>query len=331
MFGIEIIEVGIGLVFTYLTISTICSGFVEAGVKVFSYRASHLKLAVGKLLGDSSYSKVVDRLYKHHLINGGTMNRLKATENIDAADFATALVDCFIEASPKSEKFVAIRQAILDMEDTKLKNGLLQMLDESMEDVTLFKAKLGGWFDKGMEDASDWYRRKMRTWVTMVAFVVVGAMNADTLSLATAFWNDNDMRAATVAASQEYIRSKTTEAIIDPRVTYAPTGVDSTGKPALTPAQVAGQKRLDALTLTEIQADIEKQIETANALPVGWDRDQARFEAAKKRPLDMVFFIAMKLIGLLLTIGAVNMGAPYWFRQLKSLMSLRFGMKGGQR
>jgi hypothetical protein len=330
MFGIEIIEVGIGLVFTYLTISTICSGFVEAGVKVFSYRATHLKQAVGKLLGDASYSKVVNRLYNHHLINGGTMNRLKATEKIQAVDFASALVDCFAEASPKSEKFVAIRQAILDMEDAKLKKGMLQMLDESMEDVTEFKAKVGKWFDKGMDEATEWYRRKMRSLVTAIAFVVVGVMNADTLSLATTFWNDNDLRAATVTASQEYIQNKSAAAIIDPRVTYAPVGVDSVGNPVLTPAQVEGQKRLDALTLAEIQADIEKQIQTANALPIGWERERGRFEEAKANNADLALYIILKIIGLFLTIGAINLGAPYWFQQLRSLMSLRFGMHGGQ-
>lgn len=329
MFGIEIIEVGIGLVFAYLTISTICSGFVQAGIKLTNFRAKHLEISLRKLLASNSENKIVEQLYAHHLINGGTLNKLKKTDYIDAAHFAAAIVDCFIEASPKSEKFQAIRKAISDLPDQKLSKPLLKMLDESMEDVTEFKAKLAGWFDHNMEHATDWYRRKMRTFVTIAAFGVVFALNADSFSLATELWNDDDLRQTTVTAAEGYLKTKNEADIINLRTL---TAVDSSGNLINPELYNAQRDSLSKVSFGELIGNIQAQVDSANRLPIGWGRDYDKVKQLWKKETPWTTFVwwwLTKFLGLMLTVGAVNMGAPYWFAQLKSLMNLRFNMMGG--
>ena len=327
MFGIEIIEVGIGLVFTYLTLSTICSGFVQAGVKATNFRSKHLKEMLGKLLADTSYSKIIKQLYDHHLINGGTLNKLNKIDYINSADFAQALVDCFVEASPNSEKFQALRNAIVQLPDDKLKKSMLRMLDESMEDVTEFKAKLAGWFDKNMELATDWYRRSMRKFVTIAAFGVVFAMNADSLSLATALWNDDDLRATTVTAAEGYLQTKNEADLINLRALSA---VDSSGRLIDSTGMAKAYERLDSVSIKALIGDIKADIDQANRLPIGWGKDCDTISRLwNDAPwYTFVWWWLVKLFGLMLTVGAVNLGAPYWFAQLKSLMNLRFNMMG---
>jgi hypothetical protein len=328
MFGIEIIEVAIGLVFSYLTLSTICSGFVQAGIKVTSYRSKHLKLSLGKLLADPTYTRIVDKLYDHHLINGGTLNKLKKTDYINSVDFATALVDCFIEASPTSEKFKAIRQALLELPDDKLRKPLLKMLDESMEDVTIFKAKLADWFDKNMELATNWYRRNMRRFVTIAAFGVVFSMNADTLTLATELWNDDDLRATTVTAAEGYLQTKNEADLINLRALSA---VDSNGKMIDSAGYAKAQAELDTVSIRNLVTAIKADVDQANKLPIGWTKDCDKIHELWKKTTPWTTFTwwwLCKFFGLMMTVGAVNLGAPYWFAQLKSLMNLRFNMMG---
>ena len=328
MFGIEIIEVGIGLVFTYLTLSTISSGFVQAGIKVTNFRSKHLKEFIGKLLADTSYTKIVDRLYAHHLINGGTITRLKKTEYIDSAHFASALIDCFVEASPKSEKFQAIRSAIAQLPDEQLRKPLLRMLDESMEDVTLFKTKLAGWFDQSMEHATDFYRRKMRAFVTIAAFGLVMALNADSFSVASDLWNDDDLRQTTVSAADDYLKTKNEADIINLR---ALTALDSAGQLANPELYEAQRKALDTISFGQLITKIQADVNESNRLPIGWGRDCATIQKLWSKDTPWTTFVwwwLTKFLGLMLTVGAVNMGAPYWFAQLKSLMNLRFNMLG---
>ena len=311
MFGIEIIEVGIGLVFVYLVISIMCSSIVEVGVKLSSYRARHLKLAICALLNDSKRGELVNALYKHNLISGGLLNRAKDPTYIPAQDFATALTDVLMNASPNSEKFLALKEAIAGLKDEKLKKTLQGMLDESMESVVSFREKVGAWFDKGMLEASDWYKANMRYWVTIAAFLVVFLSNADTLRVARLLWNDNDLRESTVAAAQQYMASADT-------VFFNPNNISA-----------ADSARIDTTSLSSMLKNVERQINESSVLPIGWGTESAPWDPQwTKDARDTTLWVILKLIGLLLTLGAVNQGAPYWHKQLKGLLSLRVGGGG---
>ena len=68
MFGSEILEVAIGLIFFYILLSLICSAINEWISRIFALRAKNLEKAIYKLLDDSKDKKLTKEFYKHPLI-----------------------------------------------------------------------------------------------------------------------------------------------------------------------------------------------------------------------------------------------------------------------
>lgn len=301
MFGIEIIEVGIGLVFMYLAISLICSGIVEAGVKVSKLRAKHLKTALGKLLDDPNHNGFVKQLYEHHLIKSPLEDKIGEPEYMAAQKFSAAVFDILATGSTDDDRYQAIKARIELMNDSAVKTRLLKILESSAEELETMRDKVETWFNDNMEAVTKWYRKRMRTFVSFVGIAIVTILNADTIHVAKNLWTDNDMRQATVSAAKSYSAS------LEQRMADVP--ADSA-----------------ALTFGETISQIESDINQTKVLPIGWVAKDipggAGFDG------DPILFWLMKVLGLLLTVGAVSLGAPYWYGMLKSLLNLRFGSGG---
>jgi len=67
MFGSDLLEIAMGMVFVYLLLSLIASGINEGIEARLKNRATDLERGIQELLGDKS---LVEKLYKHPLING---------------------------------------------------------------------------------------------------------------------------------------------------------------------------------------------------------------------------------------------------------------------
>ena len=298
MFGIEVIEVGIGLVFMYLVISLICSGIVEAGVKVSKLRASHLKKALGKLLDDPNHNGFVKQLYDHHFIKSPLESKIGGPTEIGARKFASAVFDILTTGSKDDERYKKIKDRIEQMQDSYMKTHLLKILESNTEELESIREKVESWFNDSMKDVTIWYRKRMRTFVSIVGIAMVGFFNADTIHVATTLWTDNDMREATVSAANSYSSS------LESRL--ASESSDSA-----------------AATFTKTINQIEADISETKILPIGWV--SAQIPGGKDFQGDPILFWMVKLLGLIMTLGAVSLGAPYWYGMMKSLLNLRFG------
>jgi hypothetical protein len=332
MFGTEIIEVGIGLAFAYFAISIICSGVVEAGVKLTKLRAKHLKQALGELLDDKNYTGFVRDLYDHHLVTSPLKDRLGDPTSISSKNFALAVLDILgkNEKLSNDEQFKLIEARIMTMKNVQMRNKMLGMLNSSAYQVDTMREKVEAWFNESMEAVSEWYRNRMRLWVMLVSIIVVGAMNADTIKMTTMFWNDDELRTATVSAAQGYIdrydarvaNGTAPGLVTTTTIVRDSNGVDSTV--VHQPATVA----VDTNVVRSIKSTLDTLYQDINAtkvLPIGWDSEILPGKPGyvdKKSPLT---WWLLKIIGLILTVGAVSLGSTYWYSQLKSLLNLRAG------
>lgn len=303
MFGIEILEVGIGLVFMYLVISSICSGIVEAGVKISKLRSKHLKTALGKLLDDPNYNGFVKQLYEHHLISSPLKDKLGDPTWLSSKKFAAAVFDILTSDTTEDERYKAVEAKIKTIKDDNVRTRLLNILKSSAEDLDSMKDKVESWFNDSMEAVTEWYRKRMRLFVTICSVIVVGSMNADTIYVAQQLWNDDELRAATVATSQSYAEN------------YGERLADTT--PVSEDSLLASLKN----QLELVKGDIN----TAKTLPVGWNCEQLPGGIGYDGNSDPVIFWLVKILGLVFTIGAVSLGSTYWYATLKSLLNLRFG------
>lgn len=304
MFGTEIIEVGIGLAFAYFAISIVCSGIVELGVKLSKLRSSHLKTALGELLDDRSYTGFVKELYDHHLIAPALRDKLKEKDPVymDAKNFSAAVLDILGRNAnlTDEEQFKAIEDRINTIKDEKVKQRLLGILNSSAQKFDTMRDKIESWFNESMESVTEWYRERMRTFVTIISLLVVGLMNADSIRMATMFWNDDELRTATVAAAQSYANSM--EAKMD---TMSTDSASNSIKASL--------------------VAINKDIGVVKSLPIGWGSEILPGQPGFDKTQDPILWWLVKIMGLILTVGAVSLGSTYWYQQLKSLLSFKWG------
>lgn len=301
MFGLEILEVGIGLVFMYLTISLICSGIVEAFQKVTRFRAKHLRQALQELLADPNNNGFVQKLYDHHLIKTPFQEKTGGVTWIDGKKFAQAILDIATEGKSSGE-YQAVLSAIEGIQgNDAMKNRLLKLLTATGDQVESIEKRVENWFNESMDEVGRWYLKRIRTIVSIVGIVVVTVMNADTIQMAKALWNDNELREAAVTASKTYAEG------LEARMQAAP--ADSA-----------------AIEFGKTIHQIESDIATSKVLPVGWYKSELPYG---KKDADPILFWLLKIAGLLMTMGAVSLGSPYWYAQMKSLLNLRFQVLGG--
>src|SRR6516162_5700547 len=108
MFGSEILDVAIGIVFIYIVVSMICSAIREGIEAWLKTRAAYLEHGICELLHDRQAAGIVKSLYNHPLIYGLYSGEYNATpvkgpsifarggnlpSYIPARNFALALMD----------------------------------------------------------------------------------------------------------------------------------------------------------------------------------------------------------------------------------------------
>ena len=430
MFGIEFIEVGIGLFFAFFALATICSTIVEIISKLLHLRSNNLRSTLGELLGEKEVNGIVEELYEHKLISTDMKKRIAGITYIDAKDFANAVLDILggsadnstyeafldkvskwteepiqaefhkilnassdklqsmakdaqsyfkdsafvnkaielLRSFPKgSTTYEMIVAAIDKVPDELVRKQLMQILDtpddmvddlqklileyaketdfakalfsllglgakehvkfgeiekriqdfgdEKIRDTLMWALKSGSgsldgaresienWFNRSMNELSGWYKRRMRFMVGTIAVIVVCSLNADTVRLTRELWNDNELRTATIKAAEDMV-GKQISAATDPSNTDT--------------------------TLTSMVDNLKRQVNEVHQVPLGWNTEVIPcFDSAKNNTEDVLWWWANKLLGLLISIGAVSMGATYWYKQLKSLLNLRFNLGGG--
>jgi len=109
MFGSEILEVAIGLVFVYLFASLTCSGIMELIAKILKLRSKHLKEELSKLLKSED---LVNALYQSPLLkeisrgftSGKAKNGTLHPDNIPTDHFVTALIDMLLDMDKDKDK-----------------------------------------------------------------------------------------------------------------------------------------------------------------------------------------------------------------------------------
>lgn len=338
MFGSTVLEVAIGLVFVYCIISLICSGISEIIARIVALRASTLRKGICSLLADDEGKNLCSEIYDHGLILGltplrkslegsgkeggpkqdakagpapakteagtdqvkaekeknlGPIARIRRSRKepswIEPTHFATALLDCVLrtENDDSVEATIEnIRESVMKVEPPQIKRALLALVDSADNDIKKVRKAVAQWFDGAMKQVTDLYKRRTQLIIAVIAFVICIFGNVDTLSIGRTLIHDDAVRASAVAAASRLNEAKAT---------------------------------LDSVSVACL-VELKSQAETAG-IPLGWP-DQEDGEAIWPSGLGGW---AVKFSGLLLTVFAASLGAPFWFGVLDRLLGLRKG------
>src|SRR6185295_2066859 len=199
--------------------------------------------------------------------------------------------------------------------DAKLRGTLLALHDEAKGDVDALKKNIEIWFNNSMDRVSGWYKRRNQAFTFAVAAVLVLFLNIDTVLLVHALSENQALREAIVKQAQIY--DKTTEK----PASGAP------GKPGETSGSeqiAAGQKQFQ-----ELRAEVG-----ALGLPIGWMTVPKKKTGGPDENADFRWFPAgdwnlwgqtllFHLLGWIVSMFAVSLGAPFWFDMLNKIITIR--------
>jgi hypothetical protein len=313
MFGLQILDIALGLIFVYLLLALICTTASELLAGLLNRRSRNLFTGIRGLLEDEAVrlknpqdphdpkgKGLVDLFYTHPLIKSLHGRRMwgegkSKPSYIPSRTFALALLDIIGPANSDKDRNIGdIRAAIKELPaDSDIRRTLLILLDEAKSDLGKLQESVEAWFNNAMDRASGWYKRRTQLIVFVIAVVVTSAVNADTIQIAKTLANDAALREALVAQAQEFAKN--------PPQASQGAGGQSQGAGAAGAAQSPAEIiKENAVTLQNL------------GLKLGWqDESQARIDWVNK------------IFGLLLTALAVSMGAPFWFDTLNRIIAVR--------
>jgi hypothetical protein len=177
------------------------------------------------------------------------------------------------------------------------------------------------YFDEAMQRVSGWYKRRVQIVIIVLAVLVTGLLNADTIVIGRHLSLDPELRARIVGAATQYVQQQGENQTDAPANNVGP-ALSRVATPvalnALTDTAGIAAPLAASTTITP-SAEISETLAllTGLGLPLGWSELPATMP-------DWVY----KLAGLFVTVVAVSLGAPFWFEVLNRLVNLR--MTGGK-
>lgn len=201
MLNSSMIDVLIGVVFTFLAVSLAASAITEAISSFLNLRQTTLLNGVKALLNDPEFTGLARQLYQHALVNPlavSTTTTLakvsarpveaeKPTEMpsyIEARNFALALHSILQAEDPAKP----LADVVKEIDNDQLRQTLQTLLAASDGTVAGFQAEIGGWFDGAMERLGGWYKRYTQVIGLIAALAVAAILNADALHVTQVIW-----------------------------------------------------------------------------------------------------------------------------------------------
>jgi hypothetical protein len=207
MLNSTILDLAIGLVFTFLAMSLAVSAIVETVASAMSWRAATLLQGMKDLLNDQTFKGLALDVYNHPLVSprdSGTATTETDLKNLPAyvqpGQFADALMDTLkisADSAENMKKNISGRVA-----DGQLKGLLNGLVDRSGGDLTKIRAGIAEWFDNGMDRLSGVYKRRTQVWSFVLAFLIAAAMNVSVINVGRELWL-RPMLARTIGATPD--------------------------------------------------------------------------------------------------------------------------------
>ncbi len=300
MFGLEMLDVLIGLMTVYLTFGMACTAIVEAVAAWFSVRSSNLEAALTEFLaGDLKQAQpFVDAFYDHPLVQALSKGKDGRPSYIPP-ETVGQVVEALVTANGAVKSLTEAVNALPGATETNRIKGLLNVfVTQASEDAAAFRKAIEKHFDAVMDRASGWVKRRQQTVALVVSAVLVIGANVDTVALATSLASSPEARAMIVEIAEKRLtEAKTIENTIE--------GQEKAGKAKIKQAKQQSKEALKALN----QAKFDLQSAGLRIGWKGWPSSPSEWPA--------------KVAGLLVSIFAVSLGAPFWFDVLQRFVRVR--------
>lgn len=252
----------------------------------------------------------VSNVLTHPLLKG-TPSTLPSY--VPSHDFSTALLELLRDGST-NPAFSQIERTVAALPDGDIKRILTAFIQDAAGDLDRLRTRIETWFDDSMDRLSGIYKRFTQYFLLALGLAIAIVLNVDSVHLATALWNQPDLRAKIAAEAQA--------AITKP-------GAD-TGNTVNSVKKAVSQ--LDGLPLPIGRAantgfygepgPVSPALgsATAPAAPTGLG---AAVIGSLVSILPASSWDFLAILGWVITAFAISLGAPFWFGLLQNIMNLR--------
>ena len=329
---VQILDVLIGLAIVFLIFSTIASAAIELVEIVIRRRARVLFDGIREIFraasdgNDKTVEALARSFYQLAPIASQYIGELKASSfdprklpsYLSPERFATAIInagDDTVASRLNKDERLALEEAAGRVLAIALKLYVPPANGAAAIDAK--RAALEQFFTDNGDRMTGWYRRHVQWLLLLFGALIAIAFNVNTLTIVKTLSEDDVLRTRIVNQALADMSMK------DPSG-YAIECKEETGEKTPSPASVEAQT---AQCEQELRDGIKRRLGYAHALglPIGWRED-----ALPSAPcLTLPWFgawLAM-ILGWMLTALAVCVGAPFWFKAIGTLASLRTAVK----
>ena len=305
MFNSSIIDVGIGLVFVFLTLSLICSAANEGIESLLKKRAKNLEKGIRELLGDlsaqaSSATKqggvtqppapvqqapgagdsnkaadqtspdFVELLYNHGLIN--SLYRGKYGET------PLGKLPSYIPAANFALAVLDLRKTIKPL-PKNLQSALDAFEMKAKGDLDMLQKELENWYDSSMDRVSGWYKRQTQMIVVALGLLAAIVLNVDALYIARRLSTDSNLRQSVTRMAEESAKHPPQNQAPQASAAIAGNQGDSSAAPPQPAPGQAGSSDSQTNPVDQIRTNLENL--DGIGLPIGWQEFTTNFRTTR--------------------------------------------------
>jgi hypothetical protein len=328
MFGSDILEVAIGVIFVFLLVSLVASAVREGIEGWLKSRAAYLEHGIRELLRDRGGSGLAKALYEHPLIsglyggeytpgpdtekparlaNGGHLPSYLPTRNVALALMDLAArgpVSTYNSGSTATPVTAAtIRANIQNIQNPAIQRVLLTALDTAHDDLDRARREVEAWYDSSMDRVSGWYKRSTQLVLFVIGCTVAVLLNVNALGIADFLYRHPTQRAAVVARAEAAAKDTLNESA---NYVKARAALDSLGLPTGWSNMEYHKPWQRDTVIRKDSAGVQRRVVVRR----GWWK-----------------YVFSPLLGWLATGLAATLGAPFWFDLLNKVMVIRSTVK----
>lgn len=208
------LELAISMAFLFLMLSAASSAIQEIIANMWRWRAKTLEKGIASLLQSKAFK---DELYQLPLLQGLCSPNARGQQTHKPSYIPSSTLALAVLHLAEQKRLNLLGSSAVPVgnppsaptgsaqaDKTTL---LLQSLLRGAKDVEEQKKRLEDWFDNSMDRISGWYKRRSHAVLWIIGILLCLLVNADSISLANAFWNDQTLRSAMAAAATKYVEN----------------------------------------------------------------------------------------------------------------------------
>jgi hypothetical protein len=221
-----------------------------------------------------------------------------------------AKIQDFVESIQKSDLLPQELKRVFLMYANEAIETFNEVTDKVTSEVDLFRGKIENWFDTSMQRVGGSFKsRYMRPWTFVVAALAAILLNADSMSIAKYLYSNPDARVKLASHAMNDVKDSSLQHYLDDLKKSTDFTRNDSVKASLEQIQTNISERVNDVKMAKQSLE--------DVIPLGWDTNNWHKTTASAGSF------LLKLLGLVLTVFAIMMGAPFWFDTLNKISNLR--------